>query len=197
MESNFDVKILVIDDEEDVRDVIKRNLEKYGYQNITMIGSLKEAKEKFESEHFDIMTVDMRMDGNDDGFGVLEYAKDDKPIASNMIIFTANDTVLDCRKAFKMGAWDYIPKRIVGGNGYEELHNSIQEAIAHTKEWGNSKDTTWISEHIDELIERYNNKYVAIMDGKVIAEAATEEELEKILRENNEPTVMPMVFKVQ
>ncbi len=197
MEDNFDVKILIIDDEEDVRNIIKKNLEKYGYHSISMLGSLQEAKDKFTGEHFDIMTVDMRMDGNNDGFEILEYAKDDKPIASNMIIFTANDNVLDCRKAFKMGAWDYIPKYISGSNSYEELHKSIQEAIIHTKEWGNSKDTTWISEHIDELIEKYNNKYIAVMDNQVIAEAESEEELENILKDKNEPTVMPMIFKVQ
>ena len=75
MEDNFDVKILIIDDEEDVRNIIKKNLEKYGYHSISMLGSLQEAKDKFTGEHFDIMSVDMRMDGNNDGFEILEYAK--------------------------------------------------------------------------------------------------------------------------
>lgn len=193
----LDIKILIIDDEEDIRNIIKENLERYSYSNITSVGTLKEAKEKFEEEHFDIMTVDMKFDGKDDGFEILELGDEDKKIASNMIIFTANDSVEHCRKAFKMGAWDYIPKRITNGNSYEELHLSIQEAVNHTKEWGNSKDSTWISEHIDELVEKYNQKFIAVMDNKVIAEAITEEELQDKLRDSNSPTLMPMILKVQ
>ena len=197
MNEIYDIKILIIDDEEDVREIIKRNLEKYGYSNIELTGSIIEANKKFKHEHFDIMTVDMRFDGKDEGFEILKLADENEKIASNMIIFTANDCVVQCRQAFKMGAWDYIPKHIQNGNSYEELHLSIQDSIKHTKEWGNAKDTTWISEHIDELIENYDQKYIAVMDKEVIGMADSEEELHTILKDKNSPTIMPMIFKVQ
>ena len=197
MEDNFNVKILLIDDEEDVRDIIKKSMEAYGYTDIKMSESIENAKETFEKKHFDFLIIDMRFDLKDRGFEVLELGEDNNSLASSMIIFTANDDVMDCRKAFKMGAWDYIPKNLVDLNPYEELHKSIQESIKHTNTWGNEKDNHWINENVDEIIKKYDGEYIAVMDNQVIANAKTKDELDKIIKDNDLPIVMPLKLKVQ
>jgi len=196
MSENYNVKILLIDDEEDVREIAKLNMEAYGYTRFETLGSIEEAKEKFEHEHFDVLIIDMVFNGKRRGFELSQLGNDENKIASNMIIFTANDDVMDCRKAFKMGVWDYIPKNMPEGNPYEELHLSIQEAVKHTDTWGNDKDSHWVNEHIDELIKQYEGEYVSVMDGEVIANAKTQEELEAIMQKQDAPSLMPLIFKV-
>ena len=198
MEDKLDIKILFIDDEEDVREVAQDIMKNdYGYTRFETSSSVEEAKKSFEHEHFDILIIDMRFNGEERGFELLELGDEKHQIASNMIIFTANDDVMDCRKAFKMGAWDYIPKNLTDSNPYEEIHKSIQEAVKHTDTWGNDKDTHWVNDNIDMLIEKYDGKYLAVMDGKIIASANTEEELKEIMKEQNSPSIMPLIFKVQ
>jgi len=197
VEDKLDIKILFIDDEEDVREIAKIIMEEYGYTKFQTSSSVEEAKKTFENEHFDILIIDMRFEGESRGFELLELGDEGHKIASNMIIFTANDDVMDCRKAFKMGAWDYIPKNLSDVNPYEEMHKSIQEALKHTDTWGNDKDTNWVNDNIDKLIEDYNGQYVSVMDGEVIANADTEEELKEKMKNQNLPTVMPLIFRVR
>jgi len=68
----------------------------------------EEATEKLEQSHFEIIVADMRL-GTDDGggFAVFEEVKK-RNLSAAVIILTANDTVVDCRRAHRMGAWDYI-----------------------------------------------------------------------------------------
>jgi len=198
MADKLDIKILFIDDEEDVRDIAKEIMEEmYGYTRFKTSNSIEEAKKSFLDEHFDVLIIDMTFNGERRGFEVLELGDEENKIASNMIIFTANDDVMDCRRAFKMGAWDYIPKNLSDINPYEELHKSIQESIKHTDTWGNDKDTNWVNDNIDKLIEDYNGKYVSVMDGEVIASADTKEELKEKMTNQNLPTVMPLIFRVR
>jgi DNA-binding NtrC family response regulator len=198
MESNLDIKILMIDDEEDVRDIFKQIMGKeYGYTSIETSDSIENAKETFKKKHFDILIIDMRFNSEPRGFELLELGDDDSPLASNMIIFTANDDVMNCRKSFQMGAWDYIPKNLIDHNPYEEMHNSIQKAIEHTNTWGNEKDGHWVNENIDNIMEKYNGEYIAVMDNKVIANAKTKEELDKVIKDEDLPIVMPLKLKVQ
>ena len=196
MEEKLDIKILFIDDEEDVREVAETIMKEYGYTRFETSSSVEDAEKTFENEHFDILIIDMRFNGESRGFELLEQGDEKHKLASNMIVFTANDDVMDCRKAFKMGAWDYIPKNLVDTNPYEEIHKSMQEAVRHADTWGNDKDSHWVNEHIDELIEKYEGQYVSVMDNKVIANADTKEHLKEIMKEKNAPSVMPLIFRV-
>lgn len=190
-----EIRILFIDDEEGNLELHKRELIKYGYKNFETAKSAKEALEMFGAKkHFDVIVADMRMEENGSGFDIIKEGEE--RLASTMIILTANDNVLDCRKSFKMGAWDYIPKTTGNFNVFEELHKSITAAINYNREWGNSSDESWISEHIDELTDKFPDKYVAIMDKEAIANANTEDELIKKMKDDGLPTFMPVIVKV-
>jgi DNA-binding NtrC family response regulator len=199
VQENFDVKILMIDDDEEILEDIKRWLKRFGYKDELIYKALnpKDAKERHRDKHFDIVIVDMRMDSVDDsGF---KFIEEQKKLSSIIIIFTANDSVVDCRKAFREHkVWDYLPKGrdIDDLNPFEVLHHSIQDGIREKVENGNSKDDYWISEHIEELIHKYNNRYIAVMDNEVIESADSENELKQKLKENERPTILPVILKV-
>lgn len=112
-------------------------------------------------------------------------------------MFTANETWLDCRKAFRQRVcWDYISKNMEGTNPYQELHNSIQEAISYFNRWGNRNDEVWIFENNTELLEKYRGQYIAVINHTVIENAYTEEELRNKINERKLPLFLPVIRKM-
>ncbi|MCP4349765.1 MAG: response regulator [Desulfobacterales bacterium] len=97
---------------------------RYEYSNLDTVRNVNEAEQKLKQNQYDVVVIDTRMEAEDSGFAVIEKIKELK-INPAMIFFTANDTVEDCRRAFKSGVWDYISKNM-RGNAFEELHKSIQ-----------------------------------------------------------------------
>lgn len=196
MSNTLDVKILFIDDDDDVKEVAEEFIKnEYGYKRFKTSSSVEEANETFKNEHFDVLIIDIIFKGASRGFELLELGDENNKLASNMIIFTANDNINDCRKAFKMGAWDYIPKNSYD-NPYEEIHKSIQESIEHTEKWGNDKDSHWINDNVDDVTKKYKGKYIAVMDNEVIASSDTKEELKKDMKDSNQPSIIPLIVKV-
>lgn len=209
---NEDLKILLIDDDTQILEDIEFFLGEYGYKNFKTARGLEDLREKFfkdykdsdedieinknDIKHFDIIIVDMRMDEKDDGF---KFIEEYKKLSSFIIIYTANDSVMDCRKALiSYKVWDYIPKKIGGksGQSFEELHKSIQRAIEYKKEWGNRNDDNWIAINLDELVEKYGGKYIAVMDREVIEVADSESELDEKLKSDNRPYLLPVKVEI-
>ena len=155
------VHILFIDDNPGViQEAREWLLEEFGYQNLETATSAKEAQDQLERGSFDVIVADMRLEKDDSGFYILGWASENN-LAAVTIIFTANDSVKDCRRAFKSGAWDYISKSM-RGNPFEALHESIQNGIAYLNRWGNqaSEQLRRISElpEIADLIKRKEGK---------------------------------------
>ncbi len=102
-------RILVVDDEEDLREILRFNLEAEGFE-VETAGSAEEALPKFEirDASFDIVLLDVMMDRMS-GFEMaqrLRQAGDNTPI----IFLTARDSHDDQLKGFGLGADDYITK---------------------------------------------------------------------------------------
>ena len=190
-----EIKILLIDDIEDVLQENERWLRKYGYEHIECAQSAAQASKMFgDKKHFDIIVVDMRMEEVTSGFKII--IEGEEKLSSSVIVFTANDNVLDCRQSFKRGAWDYIPKTDTEINPFEELHKSIVEAIEFNREWGNIRDETWISNNIDELTKEFSGEYVAIMDQQAIANEKDRDSLMATMKAQGLPTFMPVILKI-
>ena len=180
MEANL-AHILFVDDKLNVIGEVKEWLTGiFGYQNLETAASTSEALQKLETP-FDVIIADMRMEKNDSGFTILDQVQAQR-LSAVVIIFTANDTVEDCRRAFREDAWDYIPKNMQG-NAFEALHQSIQEAIAYLNRWGNQRNDQWFQENKPALEQDYWGKYVAILNQDVIESADTETELTQRLIE--------------
>lgn len=103
-------KILLVDDEADILEFLKYNLELEGYEITTALNG-KEALEKL-TENTDLVVLDLMMPILD-GFEVLERMKKDSRFKDIPVIFlTAKNGEISEIKALESGAVDYIQKPI-------------------------------------------------------------------------------------
>ena len=115
-----DYRILVVDDEEDLCEILKFNLENEGYEVDTANSAEEALKMNISSYH--LLLLDVMM-GEISGFKMANILKKDKKTAQVPIIFiTAKDTENDTVTGFNLGADDYISKPF-----------SLREVIARVK----------------------------------------------------------------
>ncbi|WWD84633.1 Sensory transduction protein regX3 [Terrisporobacter glycolicus ATCC 14880 = DSM 1288] len=99
------MKILVVEDEAAIRDLISINLSLVGYEVFKAEDGL-EAKEFLESNRVDLILLDVMIPGID-GFSLIEKIK---KYNIPVIFVTAKESVLDRVKGLRLGAEDYIVK---------------------------------------------------------------------------------------
>ncbi len=103
-----DYRILVVDDEDDLCEILKFNLENEGYF-VDTANSAEEAL-RLDLTQYNLLLLDVMM-GEISGFKMANILKKDKKTASIPIIFiTAKDTENDTVTGFNLGADDYISK---------------------------------------------------------------------------------------
>lgn len=103
-----DYRILVVDDEEDLCEILKFNLEMEGY-TVDTAYSAEEAL-KLDITQYNLLLLDVMM-GEISGFKMARMLKANKDTAEIPIIFiTAKDTENDTITGFNLGAEDYISK---------------------------------------------------------------------------------------
>ena len=101
-------QILVVDDEEDLCEILKFNLENEDYV-VDTANSAEEAL-RMDLSKYDLLLLDVMM-GEISGFKVARMLKQDPKTAQIPIIFiTAKDTENDTVTGFNLGADDYISK---------------------------------------------------------------------------------------
>lgn len=101
-------RILVVDDEEDLCEILKFNLEMEEY-TVDTANSAEEAL-KLDIKQYNLLLLDVMM-GEISGFKMARMLKADKDTAEIPIIFiTAKDTENDTITGFNLGADDYISK---------------------------------------------------------------------------------------
>ena len=104
------MRILLVEDEENIREVITLNLEMENYEVIPA-ASGREAIRLFNEQHFDLLILDVMLPEMD-GFQVCEQIRltnMDVPV----IFLTAKDTAADRIAGLKRGADDYLTKPFV------------------------------------------------------------------------------------
>mgnify|MGYP002432844064 FL=1 len=102
-----DYRILVVDDEEDLCEILKFNLEMEGY-TVDTANSAEEAL-KLDLPHYNLILLDVM--GEISGFKMASMMKKNKDTENIPIIFiTAKDTENDTLTGFNLGADDYISK---------------------------------------------------------------------------------------
>lgn len=99
------IKILIVDDEKPICDLIDLNLSSAGY-HCTSVQDGVAAIEKIEKGEFDLILLDIMLPGVD-GYDVMEYIR---PLGVPVIFITAKHEVKDRVKGLKLGADDYLVK---------------------------------------------------------------------------------------
>lgn len=103
-----DIRILVVDDEQDLCEILRFNLNAEGYY-VETANSAEEALEK-DLQSFNLLLLDVMMDGMS-GFELARKLRGEPSTAHLPIIFlTAKDAESDLIKGFNLGADDYISK---------------------------------------------------------------------------------------
>ena len=101
-------KILVVDDEEDLCEILKFNLESDGYEVDTALCA--EDALKMNLNQYDLLMLDVMM-GEISGYQMAQMVKKNPELKNTPIIFlTAKDTENDKLPGFNIGADDYICK---------------------------------------------------------------------------------------
>ena len=99
--------ILVIDDEEIIRDVMVRLLEDEGYA-VTTAASGEEGMEAAQAKPFDLVMLDLMLPGKD-GLTILEEFTQGSP-DTVVVMVTAYASIEDAVAATKSGAFDFLTK---------------------------------------------------------------------------------------
>ncbi len=101
-------KVLVVDDETTIIEVVRKLLTRYGHQVETATDGT-EALQKLKEGVFDLMITDVRLPGGIDGLALLKQGRE---LQSHMaiIVITAYADIDDAVNAIKNGAFDYVAK---------------------------------------------------------------------------------------
>ena len=99
------IKILIVDDEKPICDLIDIQLSAAGYSCKTVQDGLK-AIDMIEQENFDLILLDIMLPGAD-GYDIMEYIR---PLKIPVIFITAKHAVKDRVKGLILGAEDYLVK---------------------------------------------------------------------------------------
>lgn len=99
------VRILAVDDEKPIMELLKLTLSRSGYKCIGAYDGIQAAN-LIEQEHFDLILLDIMLPGID-GFELMDYIRSTE---TPVIFLTAKNAVADRVKGLRMGAEDYIIK---------------------------------------------------------------------------------------
>ena len=122
-------KLLIVDDEEDVRYSLERRLKRDGH-SVETAGSQAEAIEVIGAAEipFDVVLSDMLMESPASGVEVLKAALA-RDVFTEVVILTAYGNVTNAVECMKMGAFDYVEKNIPGVDVYELICIKIEQAL--------------------------------------------------------------------
>lgn len=170
MDNNY--RILVVDDEQDLCEILKFNLETDGY-TVEMANSAEEALE-MNIESFNLLLLDVMMGGMS-GFALAKQLKAEPATKDIPIIFlTARDTENDTVTGFNLGADDYISKPF----SIREVLVRVRAVLRRTAEHNGMPQSNVISYQGLEL--NLDKKTVSI-DGEDIPFTKTEFEILHLL----------------
>lgn len=165
-------KILVVDDEQDLLEILKFNLETEGYEVQTATSA--EEAQTLDIASFDLLLLDVMM-GGISGFALARLLKDDPQTARVPIIFlTARDTENDTVTGFNLGADDYISKPF----SLREVMVRVRAVLRRTATENEEEEAHLIT--YQGIVMNLDKKTVAI-DGEEIAFTKTEFELLHLL----------------
>src|ERR1700709_1595890 len=135
-------KLLIIDDEERLRNLLARILQLEGYE-VLVAATGKEGLKKLQQEMIPVVISDVKLP-DINGIELTSQIKTNWP-ATEIIVLTAFGTINDGVKAIKSGAFDYITK----GDDNEKIIPLVSKAM----------DKALLQFRVLELEQKLNNKF--------------------------------------
>ena len=151
---NFIAHILVVDDDDGIRSLVKKYLNENNYLVTTAINA-EDANEKVNIIKFDLIILDIMMPGKN-GLEFIEENK--KKIETPIILLTAKGQASERIEGLETGADDYLPKPFEP----KELILRIQNIIEKTKQKIQKRFIEFENIKIDlnkQLIFRNNSEF--------------------------------------
>lgn len=163
---SMEKKILIVDDEEDLCEILQYNLNNDGYQ--TEVALSAEDALKKELTGFDLIILDIMM-GEMSGFRFADKIRKEMHLNTPLIFLTARDTENDLLTGFSLGADDYITKPF----SVNELKARVR-AVLNRSDAGQGKST---GKYVVEGIEFDDFRKKVIIDGRPVDLTKKEYEL--------------------
>lgn len=101
--------VLIVDDEQQLRDMLGEALTQAGYQ-VRAARNVPEARNELDSEAYDLIVLDINMNGSENGFDLLRWLRRTKKDKTPVILLTASSAEDEKLQAFELGADDYVVK---------------------------------------------------------------------------------------
>ena len=156
-------KILIIEDEPDIRKTLEYNISREGYK-VVCASSLSEGKEQINSSDFSLILLDLMLpDGS--GLDLCREIKSDKDKSPTpIIILTAKDDEVDKVVGFELGADDYVTKPF-------SVRELILRIKAVLKRGAEKKETLEVQRQFGELTMDIDSHEVFVNNEQIILTA--------------------------
>jgi len=170
------IKVLVVEDHAEMRDVLRIQLEQNNFQ-VETAADIKGAEEKIQEKNFDVYLMDVKLP---DGVSIALFDRYPTILASKTIIITANPSIPDVVTAIKKGAFNYLEKPIDPNlliaqvkkvaeinrlkNGHKVLINEVASNFTF-------EDIIFESQQMAEVIERA--RVLAKTDNNILIQGET------------------------
>ncbi|MFN2363949.1 MAG: response regulator [Halarsenatibacteraceae bacterium] len=170
-------KILAVDDEENIRELLKYNLEKEDYQ-VVLADRGDQVINILEAENIDLIILDLMLPGID-GLSLCKKIKSDERFKKlPIIMLTARTEEIDRVVGLEMGADDYVSKPF----SMRELIARVKAVLRRTRDYKNLANE---SEEISSGKLSINlTSHQAIFNEQIIELTPKEYELIKLLLQN-------------
>ena len=138
-----DVRVLVLEDDEDMREMIATVLDGEGYR-VKAVGRGAEAVQLAAQEPFDLVIADIRMEGMD-GLEALQRVREHQPAVRSLVV-TGYSTEDDSIRAIRLGVGDYLKKPF----DFKEFLGSVRRLVgarrqeAARREMESRMRTSWL-----------------------------------------------------
>ena len=196
----FKAHILVVDDDERIRELVKQYLNDNEYL-VTTASNAEDAKEKVDIIKFDIIILDIMMPGQS---GVDFTNENKKKINTPVILLTAKGEVSERIEGLEVGADDYLAKPFEP----KELVLRIKNILDKTKNKNQKRVVNFSNINIDlnKLLIIKNNKEIKINNTeKVIlekminspGETFTREEIGKLINLDKERSIDVIITRLR
>ena len=198
--NKFVAHILVVDDDDGIRDLVKQYLNENNFL-VTTANSAEDANKKIEVVKFDLIVLDIMMPGKSG----LEFTRENKnAINTPIILLTAKGEVSERVEGLEVGADDYLPKPFEP----KELVLRIKNILNKTKRRDLIRTIKFGSIKIDlnkHLIIKNSKEYKINNAEKIILEEMinssgktfSREEIGKILKLDKERSIDVIITRLR